>query len=130
MGMTKFYVDAQGRYVGGFDGAEPPVGAIEVAEPPQRGTDIWANNIWTVVSIVPEQVTMRQARLALLAAGLLANVDAAINLLPSPMKEEARIEWDYSSTVERHRSLVQALGGTMGLTEDQLDALFIQAATL
>lgn len=80
--------------------------------------------------VVPEQVTMRQARLALLGAGLLASVDTAINSLPSPMQEEARIEWDYSSTVERHRSLVQALGGAMGLTEAQLDALFIQATTL
>lgn len=79
---------------------------------------------------IPEFVTMRQARLALLAAGLLANVDTAIDSLPSPTKEAARIEWDYSSTVERHRGLVQSLGATMGLTDAQLDALFIQAATL
>lgn len=128
--MTKFYVDAQGRYLGGFDGAEPPDGAIEVSSPPEHGTDIWTNGAWTIIPIVPEQVTMRQARLALLAAGLLANVDTSIDSLPSPTKEAARIEWDYSSTVERHRGLVQSLGAAMGLTDAQLDALFIQAATL
>lgn len=128
--MTNFYIDAQGRYLGGFDGAEPPDGAIEVARPPEHGADIWNNGSWAIVPVVPEQVTMRQARLALLGAGLLANVDTAIDSLPSPTKEAARIEWDYSSTVERHRGLVQSLGAAMGLTDAQLDTLFIQAATL
>lgn len=83
-----------------------------------------------LVITVPESVTMRQARLALLGAGLLANVDTAINSLASPAKEQARIEWDYSSDVQRHRSLVSTLGAALGLTEAQLDALFIKAATL
>lgn len=73
---------------------------------------------------------MRQARLALLGAGLLSSVDVAINALSSPAKEAARIEWDYSSTVERHRSLVATLGAALGLTDAQLDTLFIQAKEL
>lgn len=80
--------------------------------------------------VIPEQVTMRQARLALLGAGLLARVDTAIDALASPAKEAARIEWDYSSTVERHRSLVATLGAALNLTDAQLDALFITAAGL
>lgn len=129
--MTKFYVDVQGRYIGGFDGADPPNGAIEIAAPPDDGTDTWDGSTWhPAPPVVPEQVTMRQARLALLGAGLLANVDTTIDSLPSPTKEAARIEWDYSSTVERHRGLVQSLGAAMGLTDAQLDTLFIQAATL
>lgn len=79
---------------------------------------------------VPSQVTMRQARLALLANNLLANVQPAISALPSPQKEEAQIEWDYSSTVVRDRPLVAMIGQALGLTNAQLDALFIQAATL
>lgn len=83
-----------------------------------------------IVISVPEQVTMRQARLALLGAGLLSMVDTTIDSLPSPTKEQARIEWDYSSTVERHRGLVTSIGAALGLTEAQLDHLFITAATL
>lgn len=79
---------------------------------------------------VPQSVTMRQARLALLQAGLLSNVDAAIATLPSPQKEAATIEWEYSQTVERHRPFVLTLGAALGLTSEQLDDLFIQAATL
>jgi malate synthase len=44
--MTKFYVDAQGRYLGGFDGATPPNGATEVATPPAHGADLWQNGAW------------------------------------------------------------------------------------
>ena len=75
-------------------------------------------------------VTMRQARLALLQAGLLANVEAAINSLPSPQKEAAQIEWEYSQEVRRDREFVTQLTAAMGLTELQVDDLFILAATL
>lgn len=79
---------------------------------------------------VPASVTMRQARLALLGAGLLDDVDAAINGLPSPQKEAARIEWDYSNEVQRHNSFTSMLGAGLGLSAAQIDQLFIQAATL
>jgi hypothetical protein len=35
--MTRFYVDVAGAYIGGFDGAPPPAGAIEVPAPPPHG---------------------------------------------------------------------------------------------
>lgn len=79
---------------------------------------------------VPSAVTMRQARLALLGAGLLDDIDAAINGLPSPQKEAARIEWEYSQEVQRHNGFVSALAPMLGLTEAQIDALFIAAAGL
>lgn len=80
--------------------------------------------------VVPSAVTMRQARLALLGAGLLDDIDAAINGLPSPQKEAARIEWEYSQEVQRHNGFVSVLAPMLGLTEAQTDALFLQAATL
>ena len=79
---------------------------------------------------VPQSVTMRQARLALLQAGLLVNVEAAINSLPSPQKEAAQIEWEYSQEVQRDKELVALLAPALGLDDAQLDALFVLAATL
>lgn len=79
---------------------------------------------------VPAQVTMRQARLALLQAGKLSAVDTAIAALPSPQKEAAQIEWEFSSAVDRDRPFVKTLGPMLGLTEDQLDDLFRLAITL
>lgn len=79
---------------------------------------------------VPASVTMRQARLALLAAGLLGAVQTAIDGLSSPDKEAAQIEWDYSNEVQRSNGVVSALAPALGLTEAQIDALFIAAGRL
>ena len=81
-------------------------------------------------ALAPSSVTMRQARLALLGAGLLAGIDAAINGLPSPQKEAARIEWEYAAEVQRSSGLVPMMGAALGLDDAALDALFIEAAAL
>ena len=80
--------------------------------------------------IPPAEITMRQARLALLGAGKLAAVDAAIATMPEPNKTAAKIEWEYSNSVLRHNGFVSALGPMLGLTEAQIDALFIAGAKL
>ena len=80
--------------------------------------------------MVPSAVTMRQARLTLLGAGLLDDVDAAIDGLPSPQKEAARIEWEYAAEVQRSSGLVPMMGVALGLDDAALDALFIGAAVL
>ena len=79
---------------------------------------------------VPEAVTMRQARLALFGAGKLATVNEAIAAMPGVQGEAARIEWEFSSEVRRTQPLVMAMGQVLGMTDVQLDALFIAAATL
>jgi hypothetical protein len=75
-------------------------------------------------------VTMRQARLALLQQGLLTQINNAVASMPGAQGEAVRIEWEFSSTVERNRPLVQALAASLGLTSQQLDDLFTLAATL
>lgn len=80
--------------------------------------------------VVPQSVTMRQARLALHAAGLLAGVDAAIASMQEPAKTAAAIEWEYASEVERNAGLVPAMAAALGMSEADIDDLFITAATL
>jgi hypothetical protein len=82
------------------------------------------------VKPVPAVVTMRQARLALLGAGLLARVKAAINALPSKQKEAAKIEWEYATDVQRNSGLALMMVVALGLDDAALDALFIEAAAL
>jgi hypothetical protein len=54
--MTKFYVDVAGNYLGGFDGAEPPAGAIEVPSPPAHGLDVWNGSAFeTPASVVADR---------------------------------------------------------------------------
>lgn len=76
-------------------------------------------------------VTMRQARLALLGAGLLDSVEAAIAAIPDPVQRKAaQVEWEYAAIVERNSTLVQQLAPALGLTEAQMDELFAVAARL
>lgn len=75
-------------------------------------------------------VTMRQARLALLRAGLLDNVQAAINALPEPMRREAQIQWEFAADVIKTDPLIVALAPQLGLDADDLTDLFEIAATL
>lgn len=81
-------------------------------------------------ALIPRSVTMRQARLALLGAGKLAAVDAAIDAMGEPTKTAARIELEYAGEVQRHNGFVAALGPALGLTDAQIDALFVAAAGL
>jgi hypothetical protein len=85
-------------------------------------------------SVIPPkvtEVTMRQARLALLGAVLLDDVDAALNAIPNEAQRKAAlIEWEFSNTVQRDMALVQQLAPALGLSEQQLDNLFAQAAQL
>lgn len=80
--------------------------------------------------VVPEAISMRQARLALLGAGLLGAVDAAIAALPSPMRDAAQIEWEYATEVRRDSALIAQLGPALGLDDAQVDALFVTAGAM
>jgi len=76
------------------------------------------------VPFKPTVVSMRQARLALLGAGLLGVVSDTIASMPGVQGEAARIEWEYATEVLRDSPLVL---GMPGLTAEQLDALFVAA---
>lgn len=80
--------------------------------------------------VVPALVTMRQARLALLAADLLDDITSAVASLPGTPGAAARIEWEYAANVRRDSPLVQALAAQLKLTEKEIDSLFIAAAEI
>lgn len=75
---------------------------------------------------VPQQVTMRQARLALLNAGLLDNVEVVI----AAAGREAQLEWEYAAVVDRSNPVVAAVQQQEALTDAQIDDLFREAAKL
>ncbi len=81
-------------------------------------------------SKVPQTVTMRQCRIALLDAGLLDAVQSSIATMPGADGERARIDWEYALDVRRDWPLINALGSQLGLTEQQIDELFIAAAAV
>jgi len=76
--------------------------------------------------IVSQSVTMRQARLQLLAIGKLAEVDAAV----AGMGAAAQIEWEYATEVQRSNQLVMGIQALLQWTDEQLDTYFREAAKL
>lgn len=80
--------------------------------------------------VIPTEVTMRQARLALLAAGLLPTINAAVAAMSGTAGDAARIEWEFAKSVNRNQPLVTQLATALNLTSAQLDALFTAAAAL
>lgn len=107
----------------------PPelVAAMIPAGPDVAQGDLWDGSKFTKPApITPANVTsvtMRQARLALLAAGKLDAAEAAIDA----HGPAARIEWDYATTVHRDNPLVHALAAALDV---DLDEMFVTAAQL
>jgi hypothetical protein len=79
---------------------------------------------------IPQSITPRQARLALLGAGLLSQVESALQGLPEPDRTVALIEWEYATLIERGSAWIAGLGAALGLDAAQIDELFISAANL
>ncbi len=75
---------------------------------------------------VPQQVTMRQARLELLKRALLDDVEAVI----TAAGREAQIQWEYAAVVDRSNPAVAAVQQQQGMTDAQIDDLFREAAKL
>ena len=75
---------------------------------------------------VPQTVTPRQAKLALLQAGLLNDTEAAI----AAADRATQIGWEDATEFRRDDPLVAGIGAALGLADEQIDDLFLVAATL
>ena len=91
---------------------------------------LWNGSAFVAVS-VPQTVTRRQAKQALVLNGKLALVQPAIDAIPdATARALTQIEWDDSQEFQRSRQSVIGIGTAIGLTSAQLDDLFTLAATL
>ena len=113
--------------------APPDLTVVEVPEGVRANIGDSANPAtWLVLtppsapSAAPQSITMRQARLALLGAGLLDAVNVGI----TGMSQAAQIEWEYAATVERTNPLIAALASALSLTGSQVDDLFVAGSAL
>lgn len=77
------------------------------------------------MSAVPVFVTPFQAKAALLNAGLLPQVQALLDAPETP--EMYKLAWNEALMFERSSPIVAALAASLGLTEEQVDALFLDA---
>ena len=76
---------------------------------------------------VPKSISNSQARQALVLGGLYATVN---NAIVTGTDEALQIRWEYEVIIKRDDAGLIAMATALGLTEKQLDDLFILGATL
>jgi hypothetical protein len=74
--------------------------------------------------VVIPNISMRQARLTLLADGLLDDIEVALST------PEYKIWWEYSTVVERNNYLVNDVLKILGKSDEEIDQMFIGASQL
>jgi hypothetical protein len=82
-----------------------------------------------VISI-PSQVPLVKAKLVLLQSGKLDQVNEIINSLPEDSRRYAQIVWEYAPSVDRSNSLVAVIKEELGLSEEELDQMFLDANSI
>lgn len=112
--------------------------------PVEVDVPLWDMAPPVVMQLPPAAVSRRQLLLALAAAGLItgeealaaattgavpAAIDAVFSALPEADALAARITWATMSVAERDHPLIAALIAAEVATPEQVDALFIDAAS-
>lgn len=72
-----------------------------------------------------DSITMRQARLYLLGAGLLKQVESIVS-----QNEAWKTEWEYATDVVKNNQLVVTLSSQLGLSSEAIDVMFDEASKL
>lgn len=93
---------------------------------------------WRIIEVddspvieVPQVVTPRQMRVALIMSGTsIASIEAMIAASPEPDQSIVRTTWEYSTEFKRDNEILNSMAGQLGLTQGDVDNLFILADTL
>lgn len=99
------------------------VPATDQAEP--GGT--WSGGQFHRAVIDPQPmpvISARQVRLALTAAGLREQVEAAVEAADQATQDH----WFYSTELHRDHPLIVSMAASLGMTEAQIDALWFDAS--
>ena len=94
-----------------------PAGWIPAPQPPQP---------------VPESVTPYQFRSWCLTHGVsLSQIDALIAAIPDETQRElVQVAWEYGLEVRRSHPMIESFGSALGLTDEQIDQAFREAAEI
>jgi hypothetical protein len=79
---------------------------------------------------VPREIAAWRAKAVIEMAGLLPQVEALIDSVPNEAAVVVRRAWTDGAPLQRTGATVLALSAALNLSDAQLDAMFIQAASL
>lgn len=107
-------------------GLDPPMKLVPKEAEPAVAPETSVHPVEPDPNAVPAVVSAAQARLALLNAGLLDAVKAAVE----QADEATQIWFEYATEWQRDTAVLNALGDQLGLSSGQIDDLFKAAAAL
>ena len=105
-----------------------PEGTVEVPLKPGAGY-AWIDGQWAEVPVttpVPQLVSRFQAKGALMQAGLLAQVEAAV----AQADPFIQLAWAEAKDFRRDSPAIASISAGLGLTDEQVDDLFRAAALI
>jgi hypothetical protein len=78
---------------------------------------------------VPRQVSPAALRLAMIDRGIdMTQIDALMDNVEDPTeKQKAKMQWEYALSIHRNHPLVISFGAALGLSETDIDNIFIEA---
>ena len=83
-----------------------------------------------VAQVILPSLKPRQFRLALLDAGILDEIEQAIDAIEDPnLKRKIQIEYQYTSDFERNNESILYMIDLLKLNQEQVDSLWIKALT-
>jgi hypothetical protein len=118
----KYYKQNNEIYAYELDGSQDHLIGDKVA---MTAEEVEAHINPPIVATIPQSVTPKQARLALLGAGLYDSVNLAVKANPAH-----EIYWEYALEVKRDDALLIELSTALGITSEQLDDLFVVGSEL
>ena len=93
----------------------------------------WEDGQWVeFVPPVPQSVTPRQIRLALIDRGIMpSQITQMLNAIEDEtIREKSLAEWEFASSVKRTHPLIAQLATTLEFGDEDVDDIFREAAAL
>ena len=96
---------------------------------PENSTDLQVQDAITAYRSANKvtKITPVQARLVMNHQGLRSQVEALINQVDN---QDIKDYWEYSLVIERNHPVLNDMTTQLGMTDEQVDALFIEASKL
>ena len=81
--------------------------------------------------IVPDSISQMKLRKQLILIGIsISSIDALIQSLPQPNRDLIYTMWEYAVVFDRTNPELNAMAGMLGVTQQQLDEIFINGNLL
>lgn len=138
--MTQYYLfDDNNKYLCTSLLAEQPINGTDIYPTVNIDFAVWDGTQWIdprteaekKKANVPSSITRRQLKLQLLFSGIsFEYIEGILNTLEEPQKTIALINWQEAGTFDRDNAMLNQMAIVLGISDDQLDDIFINGSVL